>query len=133
MSAAEISAEVIPRLEGGRQISTNEIVTSENLAGYRIDRKACENATRFFRQSGFTVAPVVGISFSISGPATLFERVFGGKLTVEESSGVVQSVATVDGDAELSLDRLPGQLSSDIQAVTFMAVDLHDGPTSFGA
>lgn len=132
MNAQQVSAEVIPTLEGGRRISAKDVITANNLSEYRLDSSACAKAEKFFRDAGFAVSPVVGISFSITGSVALFERVFGSELSVEESASVVRSVAAADGGDELSLDRLPTELTTAIQAVTFCPVEFDDEPTSFG-
>ena len=77
------------------------------------------------------MSPIIGISFSITGPLDLFESVFGCKLAVEESANVIRSVTSAEGKLELPLDKLPDDLVTAVQAVAFCPVEFHDDSTSF--
>jgi hypothetical protein len=51
-------------------------VTAATRDTWEPDREGAERARGAFRELGFEVGPMVGLSFSISGPDELFERVF---------------------------------------------------------
>lgn len=67
------------------------------------DPGVAERAVAWFQDRGFDCGPVVGISFSISAPASTFEQVFG---TTPEA-----------GPLELPVDRLDDDVAGDVQAV----------------
>lgn len=72
-----------------------------------------------FTSTGFEVHAPLGLSFSIGGKRSLFERVFGQSLNIdEENLGV--SVTTEGGSLELPLEGLPGEIKQRVRAVTFM-------------
>ncbi len=87
-------------------------------------------APGFFTQSGFDVGPVVGDSFSITGPRSLFERTFGEPLEAERR-GRATSYRTARGTAELGLEQVPEPVAGHIEAITFSRPP-DFGPTSFG-
>jgi hypothetical protein len=60
-----------------------------------------------FISEGFEVGPFVGISFAITGPQALFDRVFGVDPLSDDFAG-----------PELPTDRLDGELVPHIAAVT---------------
>lgn len=64
--------------------------------------------------AGFTVHQPVGISFSIEGPASIFQRYFG--VTPVKSANGGWSAA---GQAELPLDGLPDSERALVRAVVF--------------
>ena len=94
----DISAQVVLRAKGP--------ITAATLAANQPPKEAVEAARRVFRDAGFDLGSYVGTSFSISGPATLFERYFGIRLKDLKSY-------------ELPLDSVPKDVADVIQAVTF--------------
>jgi hypothetical protein len=81
------------------------------------DPEGVDSASRFFSEAGFETDPVVGISFSIAGPRSLFERVFGDRLEPTDRGGWVAGGGP--RELKLSLARLPDDVASAVEAVTF--------------
>jgi hypothetical protein len=102
-----LAAEVILRSPGGQRLSGQERITSANVAAYLPDPAAVSAATEFFRDRGFGTTERRGISFTITGPQSHFERTFGTRLTGEAST------------LELPLDQIPATVKDVIEAVTF--------------
>jgi hypothetical protein len=75
------------------------------------------SASRYFSDAGFETDPVVGTSFAIVGPRSRFERVFGERPEPTAAGG--WSASGDEERLELSLDRLPDQLDTAVEAVTF--------------
>jgi hypothetical protein len=94
----EISAQVVLRAKGP--------ITAATLAANQPPKDAVEAASKLFREAGFKLGPYVGISFSISGSRSLFEKFFGTRL--DKLQGY-----------ELPLDSLPKDAVALIEAVTF--------------
>ena len=95
-------------------------ITSEVVGSYMPSRAAVEAATSFFAKHGFDVDDAVAISFSITGPRSLFEKLFGQKLEIERSrGGEPRSVRIDSGSLEFDLSALPQNISRNLQAVTF--------------
>jgi hypothetical protein len=111
-----VSAQVVLR-PASTSAAPPELVTSSTIAGYAPPPEAAEAIRRYFERAGFSVGPLVGISFSIEGPPTSFENTFGERPRVEDRRGVQE--ATTAAGYELSLDRLPPELQPYIGAVTF--------------
>ncbi|GAB3897988.1 hypothetical protein ACFQ1S_29720 [Kibdelosporangium lantanae] len=76
-------------------------ITSENIAQYQQDPTKVEPIRRWFRDQGFDTGELTGISFTVTGPRSLFEQVLG------------------PGDQELPLTNLPTEITEAIEAVTF--------------
>jgi hypothetical protein len=51
-------------------------VTAATRDEWQPDRESAERARRAFAELDFEAGPLVGLSFSITGPRELFERVF---------------------------------------------------------
>jgi len=94
----EISAQVVLRAKGP--------ITAATLAANQPQKEAVEAARKLFREAGFELAPYLGISFSISGSRSLFEKFFGTRL--DKLKGY-----------ELPLNSLPKKVAALIEAVTF--------------
>lgn len=94
----EISAQVVLRAKGP--------ITAATLAANQPPNETVETVQKLFSEAGFKLGPYVGISFSISGPRSLFEKFFGTRL--DKVQGY-----------ELPLDSLPKKVAALIQAVTF--------------
>ncbi len=113
----QVAAEVILRPPGGR-LSGHEPITSGNIAAYLPEPTAVAVATGFFRDQGFESSDPRGISFTISGPKSVFEQTFGARLKVSCHDGAT-SVTSEAGTLELPLDRIPAKVKDVIEAVTF--------------
>ncbi|MDA0136620.1 hypothetical protein [Solirubrobacter deserti] len=88
------------------------------LVVLRADTETGERIRLWFEQAGFTAGPLVGISFSVEAPRELLEERFP-DFAGNEGTG-----------AELRLDRLPGDVAADVQAVVSEAPP-DFGPTSY--
>ena len=99
------SAQVVLRPASGRRLEGARI-TAETLAEYAPSPDAAGRAMQAFAAAGFQTGPMVGNSFSITAPASTFERMFGVRPPV----------------AELNLphDRLPPSIANDVEAVVFV-------------
>ena len=128
-SEQQLAAAVLLRPASGKKIDGFTRITTENIEDLLPSEETVRAAAAFFRDQGFAVGPCVGISFSITGSAAVFERTFGAK--VEVSEGVGQVVAE-DGTriSDFKLDRLPPQVRELVSAVGFeQATDF--GPGAF--
>jgi hypothetical protein len=107
-------------------------ITTRNLADYAPAPEDAEAARRAFRDAGFEVGELVGISFSITAPRSRFEEVFGIRLRVDERGAVAASDREAPrGGLELPLGRLPRSLAERLVAVAFTPpAELHDGEGS---
>jgi hypothetical protein len=95
-------------------------ITSDVVRSYMPSRTDVEAATSFFAKQGFDVDDVVAISFSITGPRSLFEKLFSQKLEIERRrGGEPRSVRIDSGALEFNLSALPQNISRKLQAVTF--------------
>jgi hypothetical protein len=122
-----LSALVVLRPAGGE---LEGAITSERAAELHPDATAAAAVERYFRERGLDVAPRVALSFSITGPQSLFETVFGTRLTVE-GEGTATTARTASGGVELPLGSLPADIAGAVQAVTF-TLPPDFGPTRFG-
>jgi hypothetical protein len=114
-----LSALVILRSGAGREVTGQDRITVETVAEFQPEPGELAATQRFFRSAGFDLGEPVGISFSISGPRSLFETAFGERLSAKRERGVVRSVRTAGGGLELPLRRLPAGVSQAVQAVAF--------------
>lgn len=72
-----------------------------------------------FTAAGFEVHAPLGTSFSIAGKRSLFERVFGQSIMVDEET--IGAVATVEGGGlELPTSALPDDVRAQVKGVSFM-------------
>jgi hypothetical protein len=93
-----------------------------------ITRLDVEAAQAFFRKAGFEVTDVYAISFSITGPRTVFEATFGEAIAPEGTGPA--TIATAPGRLGLRLDRLPEPVTRAVAAVTFSPPPAF-GPTRY--
>lgn len=116
-----LSAQVVLRAAGGRAPDAETAVTAENVHEYTPAPETAEAARRAYAEAGFEVGAVVGNSFSITAPATTFEKVFKVKTSRDEAEGVKARGASGGAEAgyELPLDKLPAGLARGVAAVTF--------------
>lgn len=118
-----ISAQVMLRSASGRVPDGMTAITSENIREFLPSKEAAARISRAFAGMGFEVGPTVGNSFSITGPAGSFERVFKTRLHQTKRGGIQcrKSEDQDDGQPgeELPLNALPQAIASDVVAVTF--------------
>jgi len=109
----ELSALVVLRPARGR-LAGDEPITAETVGAYAPDAAGAAAAEAYFRDAGFSVTDRLGLSFSITAPASRFEDTFGTSL-VERDAGV----RTEAGTLELPLERVPGDVAAAVETVTF--------------
>jgi hypothetical protein len=73
-----------------------------------------------FTSAGFEVHAPFHSNFSIGGPRSLFERVFGDEIVMDETS-LGASIHTSTGSLELTLDALPPEIRDLVESVAFVA------------
>jgi subtilase family serine protease len=84
VTTSSISAEVILRSKSGRSMdSSNVPITSENIEEFQPSEQVINDATNRFKQLGFAVFSN-GLTLTIEGEKSLFEKVFKVKLTLEK-------------------------------------------------
>jgi hypothetical protein len=119
------SAQVILRSESGRHFRGDTAITAENVHEYAPSAEDVEAARPAFAAAGFETGKMVGISFSITAPASTFERFFHAKLQTD-SRGLLKVKGGRAQGLELPLNALPRDLAERIVAVTFSPpADLH--------
>lgn len=72
-----------------------------------------------FSGTGFEVHAPFPMSFSILARRSLFERIFGVGISVDEES-LAAGVTTESGELDLPLDQLPEDLREGVAGVAFM-------------
>ena len=122
------SAQVVLRSASGAEPG-DEPVTAATLSRFAPSPQAAAEVADAFRQSGFEVGTMVGNSFSITAPATTFERFFGVRLAQTERGGL-QALGEHGGDL-LPVDGLPEPIVRRVAAVTFVPPPAF-GPTGYG-
>jgi hypothetical protein len=109
-----VSAQVVLPAASGARPGPQTRITSKNLREWTPSPENIEHVAGALRRMGFNVGHTVGHSFSITGPARLFESAFGTKLS-EEGKGVKFA-----GDGyELAQKKIPAALRDHIAAITF--------------
>lgn len=126
----KISAQVLLRSATGATIDGNTIITSENISRYTPAPATAQAATKFFKDSGFEVTPLVGIGFTISGTVEHFSQFFHTSLNVDRSGGIKAVVNAQTTKAELPLTSLPKSTLDLVTSVTFSSPP-DFGPTNF--
>lgn len=114
-----ISAQVLLRPASGKAIDSNVMITANNLAEYAPSPDTVAAASVIFRSNDFTVGPMVGVSFSITGTIKTFEKFFGTQVHMGKD-GTNEFV--VNGEVigkELSGRQLPKELHSLVAIVAF--------------
>ena len=114
VTTSSISAEVILKSESGRSMtSSNVSITSENIEEFRPSEQVIKDATKHLKQLGFAVFSN-GLTLTIEGEKSLFEKVFKVKLTLEKKGRT--SRIEVRSDKQLSI---PAKLSEIVEKVVF--------------
>ena len=114
-----LSAEIILRPASGKAFDSQTAITSENIAEYLPSPDTVAAAQRAFNRAGFDVGNAVGMSFSITAPASTFEKVFKVKLARTERGGVKARIQGGAQSYELPITALPSELAKDVVAATF--------------
>ncbi len=113
-------------------LATAEPLNASKLTAQEIHRvipptSIVEKVQADFAEAGFEVGKMVGLSFSITAPVRVFERIFKTKLSRDARGGIIIS----PGGAELlPLSKLSLALAQNIEAVTFTSPPDY-GPTNF--
>jgi hypothetical protein len=81
------------------------------------DPAEADSISSYFSEAGFETDPVVGTSFAIVGPVSLFERAFGER--PEPTAGGGWQASAQEERLELSLAQLPDEVGAAVEAVTF--------------
>ena len=100
-----ISAQVLLKPRGD-SMPRDADITAANIKLLAPRPEVVEEVARSFAKAGFDVGPVVGLSFAISAPRSVFGRFFGIK-----SAGVKKGT--------IPLDRVPPLVRRGVVAVTF--------------
>ena len=114
-----LSAEVVLRPASGKAFDSRTAITSENIAEYLPSPDTVAAAQRAFTRAGFDVGNAVGMSFSITAPASTFEKVFKVKLARTDRGGVKARVQSGAQSYELPITALPRELAKNVVAATF--------------
>ncbi len=75
-------------------------------------------AKSHFTTAGLEVHAPFATTFSVGGPPSRFEDVFGAKIKVDES--LLGSVTTEEGGFDLPLDALPEEIRELVESVAFL-------------
>jgi hypothetical protein len=115
VTTSSISAEVILKSKSGQSmVSTEAPITSDNIDEFRPSDLVVKDATKRLKQLGFAVSSN-GLTLTIGGEKSLFEKVFKVKLIVEKDEETGRII--VHSNKELSV---PAQLSDIIEKVVFI-------------
>jgi subtilase family serine protease len=126
-----ISVEVLLRSASVSVIKENNQITSKNIHEYLPAAETVDSITRFFRQKGFEVFPLGGISLTIAGTIEQFSELFDTNIVVDEAKGVLGIHESEESSHLLPLAQLPKYIQEQIVAVTFVPPP-DFGPTNFG-
>jgi hypothetical protein len=122
-----LSAQVVLRPASGRKLGGDSAITAETLAQYQPSPEAAKRVREKLARAGFEIGPLVGNSFSITAPASTFQKFFATKVREAGKGGLEFESA---GGMELAAEALPRSLAEDVAAVTFTPPP-DFGPTSY--
>lgn len=114
-----LSAQVIMRSASGQSLKDAGAITAENIDMFAPLPETAARVEAEFQSLGFSTGPLVGISFSITGSASQFEKVFGTTLCRTDDEGVACLGINGTVDLEFPLDKLRQAIARDLHAVTF--------------
>lgn len=97
-----ISAQVLLRSASGKKITGETVITSKNIGDFTPSSDTVAKATDALTKLGFDAGQMVGVSLSITAPASTFEKVFGVQLRQSERGGI-----QVLGDDGLPHNEIP--------------------------
>ena len=126
-----LSAQIALRPASGKAFNAQTAITSENIADYLPAPETVTAAQKAFAEAGFEVSNPVGMSFSITAPASTFEKVFKVKLEIDDRGGIKEGDHKgKDQTYELPVEALPTELRQHIAAATFSPPP-DFGPTNY--
>lgn len=99
--------------------TVSAVVTLKEREGGPPPMDAVTQVKGKFSGTGFEVHAPFHMSFSIAGKRSVFERVFGTDLEIDEES-LAAVVTTKDGSLELPLDQLPEEVRAAVASIAFM-------------
>lgn len=114
-----LSAEVLLKSASGKRVTGKSVITAETLKDYAPSQETVTAARNGFANLGYQTGSMVGISFSITAPVSVFEHTFRVKLREGKKGGieVVRSGSPIG--LELPIDSLPAALQSLVTSITF--------------
>lgn len=110
-----VSAQIVLPAASGAHPGPQTRITSENIQKWTPSAEAVERVSKKLQNNGFEVGGCVGNSFSITGPARLFESYFQTKLQEDRRGGL----KFAGDDYELPKQKIPAALRGEIAAVMF--------------
>jgi hypothetical protein len=118
--AETVTAQVILRSPAGTSVlDTQEAITAENVAKYRVGKEVIAEATKKLEGLGFQVLQAGPTNLTISGNKALFERIF--QTSLEAQSTEVMGTKTSGAEAAYYRAtepiKVPDELSSQVAAV----------------
>ena len=115
----QISAQVVLVSKSKKKISGHTIISSENISDYSPDEKAINEINKLFRDKGFDVGGMYGISISITAPKEVFEKFLEVNIFREKdgSYGFVSKGKKLG--KELNNELLPDIIKDKVQEITF--------------
>lgn len=116
--APDPNVSAVVHLQAPERPETEPVPASGPQAG-ALTQQDIAKAKSHFTSAGFEVHAPLGLSFSIGGKRSLFERVFGQALSVDEET-VGASVRTEGGGLDLPIEGLPDDIRARVRAVTFV-------------
>jgi hypothetical protein len=110
-----ISAEVILKSKSGRSLYSRDVaITSKNVKEFQPTEVTINDVSNRLQKLGFTVLKG-GITLTVIGEPTLFQKVFKVKLTLKKNEKASNIV--VNPDEELVI---PDSLSNSIEKIVFV-------------
>jgi hypothetical protein len=114
-----ISALVLLRSAGGKEIDSSEAISANNLAEFAPSPTIVASASEIFRARGFEVGPMVGVSFSVTGRLRTFEEFLGMQIQLGKDGAYEFVSKNKTIGHELSSAELPEELHKFVAVVAF--------------
>lgn len=114
-----LSAQVVLRPASGKSAIPPEQITAENVREIMPSPEDTKKAQEYFSEKGFEVGAAFANSFSITGEADLFEKLFDTKITTNEKNAVKARDKNKKDSSELSKSELPKEIEKTIETITF--------------
>jgi hypothetical protein len=114
-----ISAQVILSSATGQKLGPTSQVTKHTLRHYTPSADHSAKAIKLFEMLGFEVGPLIGISFSLTGPVAMFRKVFDVDLRREEDKSLVVLDSRGGANPELPATALSDELRHLIAHIVF--------------
>jgi hypothetical protein len=115
-----LSAQITVRAASGKSFDAGTAITSDNVREYLPSPGAMSAAQEAFAHAGLEVSNPAGMSFSITAPAHIFEKLFNVTLRPGDHGGL--AVVSTDGRhlaQDLPVESLPKALQQHVAAATF--------------